>query len=151
MGRSHSRLKMGNHKLFPWLAMHAWCHLLLGSGVDQLIGYLLGESSGEGSLRDHSNNEFKVVKNSVSCTSCGPRPGTRNRHIFVNISNKIGDDLFWKGPKSFHSFRFTRISKQTSKVIWDLNLISPIMIYWLWTSFYWKSPPHIFLNHWQMS
>ena len=37
-----------------------------------------------------------------------------------------------------------------SKHIWHLNLINPIIIYWVWTSFYWTNQPHIFLYHWQM-
>ena len=36
------------------------------------------------------------------------------------------------------------------KHIWDLYLINPIIIYWVWASFYWENQRHICLYHCQM-
>ena len=71
---------------------------------------------------------------------------------FANISNKINskfqnlDDFYLERPKSI-----VFVSKgcliKILKHVWDLYLINPIMIYWVWTSFYRKEPaPYISIS-----
>ena len=79
------------------------------------------------------------------------------KNHFANISNKMNskfqnfDDNFFSGKaqKVFIVF-VSRCLMKILKPIWDLNLINPIIIYWVWTSFYRENQPHIFLYHWQM-
>ena len=93
-------------------------------------------------------------KNRHSHITCDISANDFNNY-FANISNKMNskfqnfdDNFFWKYPKSIHSFRFKKMPNEAIKHIWDL--INPIMIYWVWTSFYWDNQSHIFLYHWQM-
>ena len=72
-------------------------------------------------------------------------------HHFANISNKMNstfpnfDDKFsGKARKVFMVFVSRRWLMEILKHIWDLNLINPIMIYWVWTLFSWENQPHIY-------
>ena len=55
-----------------------------------------------------------------------------------------------KAQKVFIVFVSRRCLMKILKHIWDLYLINPIMIYWVWASFYWENQRHILLYRWQM-
>ena len=83
-------------------------------------------------------------KNKHSHIICDISANDFNHH-FANIGNEMNskfqtwdDDLFWEVKKFIHNVLFTRIS--------NTDIIHPIIIYWVWTSFYWKIQPHIFLS-----
>ena len=80
-------------------------------------------------------------------------------HHFTNISNKMNsnflnfyDNFFLQRSKKkvFVVFVSSRCLMKILKHIWDLYLINPIIIYWVWASFYWENQPNIFLYHWKM-
>ena len=48
-----------------------------------------------------------------------------------------------KAQKVFIVFVSRRCLMKILKHIWDLYLINPKMIYWVWTSIYWESAPYI--------
>ena len=79
------------------------------------------------------------------------------KHHFANFSNKINStfqnfDDFFSGKAQKVSIVFvSRIClMKILKQIWDLYLINPTMVYWVWTSSYLENQRHIFLYHWQM-
>ena len=80
-------------------------------------------------------------KNKHSHITCDISANDFNNH-FVNISNKINSNFqnfdanfYGKAPKVFIIF-VSRRRVKISKHIWDFYLINPIIIYWIWTSFF---------------
>ena len=92
-------------------------------------------------------------KNKHSHITCDISVNDFNQHLPILASKWTQNlDTFFSGKaqKVFIIVVSRGCLIMILKHIWDLYLLNPIMIYWVWTWFYWKNQLHIFLYHWQM-